>query len=127
MFAGHDRGGWASTIIGDYEPYDGFNFWVATHSSTRKVKDIEAHPEIDIYYPLIEEQGYMCVIGNGILKMDEISKRWLWRDKWKEYWPQRPLFSDYIPIKIEPIRIEYYNQKDNEFLSDGYATIIIHL
>jgi len=70
---------------------------------------------------------YISQPSSYSLKTDEESKKYLWRKEWSEYWPEGWKSSDYVPIKIEPVSIEYYNKKDKEFLSDGYAPIIINL
>ena len=111
----------------DHNPHEDFTFWFATHSSTRKVQEIKSNPKVSIYYYLVKERGYICIKGKAEIKIDEESKKYLWREEWIKYWLDGPFSKEYIPIKITPIQIEYYNMQDNEFTNNGYSPIIIDL
>lgn len=100
----------------DHNPYDDLTFWFATPAGTRKVEEIRNRPEASVYYDLAGQgqKGYICVLGRAEVRTDEESRRYLWREEWKEYWPGGPLSEKYTPIRIVPEKIEYYNEDDPE-------------
>lgn len=112
-------------VMEDHNPHTGFVFWFATHSSTRKVTEISNHPEVSIYYLMPEaDSGFICILGRAEIKTDLGSRKYLWREKWKEYWPEGPDAEEYIPIRIIPQQAEYYNMKEGAFTNEGYAPLI---
>jgi len=111
-------------VLEDHNPHPDFVFWFATHSTTRKVKEIEAHPEASVYYLLPEVGGYICILGRAEVKTDPESKKYLWREGWEKYWPQGPESEEYVPIRIVPHQVEYYNSEEKAFTNEGYGPLI---
>jgi len=111
-------------VLEDHNPHPGFVFWFATHSTTRKVKEIEGHPEVSIYYLLPEVGGYICILGRAEIKTDLESKKYLWREDWKQYWTEGPESEEYVPIRIIPQQVEYYNFQEDAFTKQGYGCLI---
>jgi len=114
-------------LMEDHSPYGEFDFWLATHKSTRKVAEIAANPRGALYYELPEGAGYVLLLGRVELKTDPESRRFLWRDEWKSYWPDGPDSEDYVPIHFIPERIEYYDGREQIFEKNGYAPVVIDL
>ena len=111
----------------DHNPHKGFVFWFATHRRTRKVCHIGRNPKASVYYRLDDEGGYICLPGVAELCTDEESRRYLWRTQWQEYWPEGPMAEAYVPIRVVPTQIEYYNPKDGSVAPDGYGGLVVPL
>ena len=111
----------------NHNPHEGFVFWFATHRRTRKVMHIRQNPRVSVHYPLKDEGGYICILGLAELCTDEASRRYLWRSEWEKHWPEGPMAESYIPIRIRPTQIEYYNLRDGAIQPDGYGGLIVSL
>ncbi len=82
-------------------------FWVATKPNTRKVSQIEEHPQVALYFNVDAEGSYVSVMGRARLVDDmETIKRISWRapEVRSAFWPSFP--QDYLLIEITPEWIE---------------------
>ncbi len=120
-----DKGCPRARVLEDHNPHPGFVFWFATHSATRKVSEIQNCPEVSVYYLVPEGAGYICILGTAEIRTDPESREYLWRDSWREYWPEGPDSKEYVPIRITPAEIEYYNSGEGALADDGYAPLFL--
>ena len=107
-------------------PYEGFTFWFATHARTRKIAEIEGHPEVCIYYQPPSVGGYICIMGVARIRRDEEGRRFIWRDEWSQYY-DGPMAAEFVPIQIIPRRIEYYDSNVGAVAEDGFGPVVIDL
>ncbi|MFH1007747.1 MAG: pyridoxamine 5'-phosphate oxidase family protein [Candidatus Latescibacterota bacterium] len=110
----------------DHNPYDGFQFWFATDGHTRKVAEIEAHPNVCIMYQPASVAGYICVMGMARIRTDEEARRFIWREEWAKYY-QDPMSPDYVPIQVIPSRIEFYDANIGAHADEGFGPLVMDL
>ncbi len=103
-----DAGGQPRVRSVDVRPLDDeLIFWVATKPNTRKVAQIEAHPQVTLYFDVDAEGSYVSVMGHARLLDDaETVQRISWRaaEARAAFWPKFP--QDYLLIEITPEWIE---------------------
>ena len=88
-----------------YEDHDGdFMVYVATNTSSRKRKDIEANPRIGLYYCWPSEFFGMSLVGDVEIVDDAATKEAVWADGWERYFRTtgRPDDPDYTLLRLYP-------------------------
>jgi len=89
LYAGHD---------------DDFMVYVATNTSSKKRKDIEANPRVGLYYCRPTEFLGMSLVGDVEIVGDAATKEAVWADGWERYFPTtgRPDDPDYTLLRLYP-------------------------
>jgi general stress protein 26 len=113
-------------VLEDHNPYEGFEFWFATNARTRKIGEIEAHPEVCIYYQPPSLAGYICIMGTARVRTDEEGRQFIWREEWAEYYGD-PMSPDFVPIQVIPNRVEFYDTNIGAHADDGFAPVVVDL
>ncbi len=92
-----------------FPPEADMTVWLATNSHCHKVQDIQAHPQVSLYYADHNEaSGYVVLTGRAIL-VDEMSEKLKRkRDYWDEAFPD---WKYLILIKVIPEKLEVLNYK----------------
>jgi general stress protein 26 len=92
-----------------FPPDEGMVVWMATHATTRKVKQIRRDPRVSLYYAdHANAIGYVAISGRAELvdDMREVLARK------RAYWDQAfPGLKNIMLIKVVPERIEVLNYK----------------
>ncbi len=93
------------------DPYS--TMWFPTDADTRKVRDIEANPNVSVSFPANERGAFYVVDGEAYLaEPEEVRERWVW---WWLFWHPhleetyyRPQSEDYYKSKalviVKPLR-----------------------
>jgi general stress protein 26 len=113
-------------VLEDHNPYEGFEFWFATNSYTRKIGQIEVHPNVCVYYQPPSMAGYICIIGTARIRTDEQGRRFIWREEWAKYY-QGPMATDFVPIQVIPSRIEFYDANIGAHADNGFGPVVVEL
>ncbi len=122
-----DREGFPrARVLEDHNPYEGFEFWFATNSHTRKIAEIEGHPNVCIMYQPPSMAGYICIMGTARIRTDEQGRRFVWREEWAKYY-DGPMASDFVPIQVIPSRIEFYDANIGALADDGFGPVAVDL
>ncbi len=122
-----DREGFPrARVLEDHNPYEGFEFWFATNFHTRKIGEIEAHPNVCIYYQPPSMAGYISIMGTARIRTDEQGRRFIWREEWAKYY-QGPMAADFVPIQVIPSRIEFYDANIGALADDGFGPVVVEL
>jgi general stress protein 26 len=122
-----DRAGFPrARVLEDHNPYEGFTFWFATNACTRKIVEIEAHPNVCIMYQPPSVAGYVCIMGVARIRTDEEARRFIWREEWAKYYGD-PMSPDYVPIQVIPSRIEFYDANIGALADDGFGPVVVEL
>ena len=92
-----------------FPPDDDMIVWFATNSRCRKVREIQNHPQVSLYYADHNEAtGYVVLSGKAIL-VDEMSEK---LKRKRDYWDQSfPDWNYLMLIKIVPEKLEVLNYK----------------
>jgi general stress protein 26 len=64
---------------------DGADFWFATDSSTAKLDELEADPNVNLAYYNLKSREYVSVSGEARVVTDRAKVRELWRPDWKAW------------------------------------------
>ena len=122
-----DREGFPrARVLEDHNPYEGFEFWFATNAHTRKIAEIEGHPNVCIMYQPPNVAGYICIMGTAMIRTDEQGRRFVWREEWAKYY-DGPMASDFVPIQVIPNRIEFYDANIGALADDGFGPVVVDL
>lgn len=113
-------------VLEDHNPYDGFEFWFATNSRTRKIGEIKANPNVTIYYQPPDLAGYICIMGTAKIRTDEQGRRFVWREEWAKYYAG-PMAPDFVPIQVIPCRIEFYDANIGAHADNGFGPLVVEL
>lgn len=94
-----------------FPPENDMTVWMATKTTTRKVKEIEKNPNVCLYYgDHGKPVGYVAINGKAelVYDMKEVLKRK------RAYWDQSfPGLKDIVLIKVTPVTINVLNYKHN--------------
>jgi general stress protein 26 len=100
-----DQGQPRSRVVDGFAPDEDFVIWVATRSTTRKVEQIRAHPQVTLYYWDPENRSYVSVMGQATI-VDDLETK-LRRRRAADNDRLYPLFpADYVLIKVTPDWLE---------------------
>ena len=113
-------------VLEDHNPYEGFEFWLATPARTRKIGEIEAHPKVCIVYQPPSMAGYICIMGTAEIRTDEGARRFLWREEWAQYY-EGPMAPEFVPIQVIPRRVEFYDANTGAHAEDGFGPVGVDL
>lgn len=80
--------------------------WMATSSTTRKVRQLRRDSRATLAYYDWEREGYVTLIGEARLVSDIEQRRRRWRPEWQDFFPAGPTGPDYVLIQFTPSRIE---------------------
>jgi general stress protein 26 len=86
---------------------DDFEVWFATSASSRKMKDVAANPVAAVYYQKKDGWDNVVISGRAQEITDKSVKQKLWKDDWKQYWPDGPDSPDYGILQVATERVDY--------------------
>jgi general stress protein 26 len=110
-----DAGQPHARTMNPFPPGADMTVWIATNSRSRKVREIQSHPQVTLYYANHEEAtGYVVLTGRAVLVDDMDEKLRHNRDYWDEAFPD---WQYLILIKVIPEKVEVLNYK-RDFLND---------
>jgi general stress protein 26 len=98
-----------------FPPEADMTVWIATNSRCRKVREIQNHSRVSLYYADHNEaSGYVVLTGQAVL-VDEMSEK---LQRKRDYWDQAfPDWKYLILIKVIPEKLEVLNYK-RDLLND---------
>jgi general stress protein 26 len=90
-----------------FPPEADLTVWMATNSHCRKVREIECHSQVSLYYADHNQaSGYVVLTGRAVLVNDMSEKLKRKRDYWEQAFPD---WKYLILIKIIPEKLEVLN------------------
>ena len=95
-----------SRIVEPFPVEDNFTVWIATNSSTRKVREIERNPRVTVLYFDQQGPGYVSLIGSAAVVRDPAEKAKRWKESWVAFYKDRNRGEDYTLIRVTPTRLE---------------------
>ncbi len=102
--------GWAnSRLMHPFKPEADWTIWFGASPRSRKVRDIEANPQVTVTYQDREEHAYVTLLGQARVVRDIEMRRKYWRAEWAIFWPEGPGSDDYVLIQFIPSCIELMN------------------
>ena len=81
--------------------------WFATSRASRKVSQIEKNPRVTVLFVNSDLFNYASVHGRAIVVVDPEREQTLWRDAWRDDWPNGPADPDYVLLRVDGIRGRY--------------------
>jgi len=93
---------------------DGSALWFATSRASRKVAQIEANPTVTVLFVDSERFNYGSLHGRAEVVVDPEREAALWRDEWREDWPEGPSDPDYVLIRVDVVRGHYLRGSTGE-------------
>ncbi|MCK5678452.1 MAG: pyridoxamine 5'-phosphate oxidase family protein [Flavobacteriaceae bacterium] len=91
-------------------PENDLTVWFGTNANSRKVDQIKKDPRVTLYYLDSDSSGYVMIYGNAQIVDDENEKNNRWKDKWKDFYPNK---KDYLLIKVSPTWMEIISESRN--------------
>lgn len=106
-----DAGQPHARTMNPFPPEEDLTVWIATNSRSRKVREIQCHPQVSLYYANHQEAtGCVVLTGKAVLVDDMNEKLKHKRDYWDEAFPD---WKYLILIKVIPEKVEVLNYKRN--------------
>ena len=93
-----------------YPPEKDFTIWFGTNIKSRKVQEIKHNPRLTIYYAGLGDNGYVSILGKGILVNNKSKIAKYWRKEWENYFMDK---KDFVLIKVIPEKMEIISYKNN--------------
>ena len=103
------------------ERQDDFMIYLATNTSSRKRRDIEANPKVGVYYCQPEAFHGVLLLGDVEIVDDPSIKEALWAEGWERYYTTgRPDDPDYTVLRLFPRLVNgWYESRPFEFHPSG--------
>ncbi|MBN1858183.1 pyridoxamine 5'-phosphate oxidase family protein [Candidatus Bipolaricaulota bacterium] len=83
-------------------------FWFPASARSRKMDRIRRDPRVTLLFILQAEFDYASVYGMVTVVTSPERKRILWHAEWEEQWPGGAIDEDYVLLRVEGYRGEYY-------------------
>lgn len=110
---------WAAvaTVEGDeprvrivHPTWEGQTLWFATGTSSPKVRQLRANPNVDVQYMAPPPDFvHILVRGRAELVTDALEKKRVWDVidyDLAQFWPKGPDDPEYCPVRVTPSRVE---------------------
>ncbi len=95
-----------------FVPENDLTVWFGTNANSRKVDQIKKDSRVTLYYLDSDSSGYVMIYGNAQIVDDENKKNKKWKDKWKDFYPDK---KNYLLIKVSPEWMEIISESRNIF------------
>lgn len=97
--------------------FEGEKVWIATGRKSPKARQIEANPQVEMFYAVGEQFTHLTVTGVARFVDDLGEKKRVWNGKAFDYelgqfWPGGPNSPDFGLILVTPSRIELTSLPD---------------
>ena len=96
--------------------FDG-DVWFFSGGDTRKVREIEATPRVDLAYADVEQWRFVSMSGRARIVRDVAKKQELWLDELERWFEDGPESDDVVLIKVTPTVVPYWTKSDEGELS----------
>ena len=87
-----------------------FLTYFTTNTSSGKILQIMANPNVCVYYCLPNEWRGLMLQGKIENIIDIDIKKAIWQDRWTMYYPQGIEDPDYSILRLEPSKLKIYHQ-----------------
>jgi nucleoside-triphosphatase THEP1/general stress protein 26 len=94
--------------------HDDHALWLPTSRQSRKVAQIQAHAKVTVLFVDSDRFNYASFHGLGSLDVDRERARRLWRNEWKDDWPQGTEDADYALLRVDGVRGFYLHGTTGE-------------
>jgi len=91
-------------------PENDLTVWFGTNANSRKIDQIKKDPRVTLYYLDSDSSGYVMIHGIAQIINDIKEKENRWKDKWKDFYPNK---KNYLLIKVSPIWMEVISESRN--------------
>jgi general stress protein 26 len=96
--------------------FDG-DVWFFTGADSRKVREIEATPRVDLAYADPKQWRFVSMSGRARIIRDVAKKQELWLDELEQWFENGPESDDVVLIKVTPTVVSYWTKTDEGELS----------
>ena len=83
---------------------EGRTLWFPTSRASRKVRQIEAFPEVTVLFVDTDRFNYAAFHGLARLVDDRDWRERLWDEEWRDDWPKGAEDPDYVLLRVEGLR-----------------------
>lgn len=91
--------------------FDG-DVWFFSSTDTRKVREIEGDPHVELSYADPKSYRFISMSGTAEIIRDVDKKRALWLAELERWFEGGPENEDIVLIKVVPDVVEYWNGED---------------
>jgi len=92
--------------------FDG-DVWFFSDADSRKVREIEAEPRVELSYADPKSYRFISMSGEASIVRDADKKRELWMKELERWFDGGPETDDIVLIKVTPTVVEYWNGEDS--------------
>jgi general stress protein 26 len=92
--------------------FDG-DVWFFSDADSRKVREIEAEPRVELSYADPKTYRFISMSGEASIVRDRAKKRELWIEELERWFDGGPESDDIVLIKVTPSVVEYWNGEDS--------------
>jgi general stress protein 26 len=92
--------------------FDG-DVWFFSDADSRKVREIEAEPRVELSYADTRTYRFISMSGEASIVRDAAKKRELWMKELERWFDGGPESDGIVLIKVTPNVVEYWNGEDS--------------
>ncbi len=111
--------GWCSTRLvepiftKEDEGSEGFTVWISVRPDSRKIDELWSNPKVTLAFEDARQDANLVIYGKAFVENHIDIKKKYWKRVWKMFFPDGSESDDYVLIRIEPLRMEILNFKQN--------------
>ena len=92
--------------------FDG-DVWFFSEADSRKVREIEAEPRVQLSYVDLEHWRFVSMTGRARIVRDADKKQELWLEDLKQWFDDGPDSDAIVLIKVTPTVVSYWTKDDS--------------
>jgi len=97
-------------VMEPFAPDKNFTIYLATNPRSRKVQEVEQHPQATLHYFDRQNIGYVSLYGKANVVKNDSLKNALWKAGWERFYNNRD--KDYMLIEFVPEYLELISIPD---------------
>ncbi|MFW5748116.1 MAG: pyridoxamine 5'-phosphate oxidase family protein [Chloroflexota bacterium] len=104
-------GGISARVMQHFQPDDDLAIWFGTNPNSRKVAELRVNPQATVIFHDDSETAYVTVSGTVDIIDNLDTRRSMWMEEWRAFFPDGAEGSDYVLLRLAPERVEILNFK----------------
>jgi general stress protein 26 len=80
--------------------------WIGTRADLRKVHEVARNPYVTLAFQNNTQHASLVMYGIAEIKTEVALRERCWLDSWAMFFPDGPAASDYVLVRVIPLRLE---------------------
>ena len=86
--------------------------WFFSAADSRKVREIEAKPNVHLSYVDLDKWRFLSVTGRARIVRNTAKKQELWQEELRQWFDDDPASDSIVLIRVTPTLVSYWTKTD---------------